>query len=320
MPKLAPTGVMHCDYCKTALVPTQGGVRLLAEREDRLDDPERPRLWAGGRRYVLLGRLARGASSDVFLARRDHRLTEQVVIKMLRAREDHDRLTHEHDVLQALQRATHRGSEHFTRLLPSPIAHGEARLGLHGHEGPRVVTVLGWASGFVHTFRDVREAYPSGVPATATVWLWKRVLETLAWLHEVGFVHGAILPEHLLVHARDHGVRLVGFSSAAPPGQPLSAFARDSEAFHPRAVWAGGGTSVAVDLCMSARSVLFALGADDLRVPSSVPLPLATLLRSVADDDAGGRRDAWALVGELDAAAKEAFGPPCYVPFAMPGW
>lgn len=320
LPKLAPTGVVHCDYCKTALVPTQGGVRLLAGRPEDLDDPERPRLWAGGRRYVLLGRLARGVSSDVFLARRDHRLGEQVVIKMLRAREDRDRLAHEYDVLQALQRATQRGSEHFTRLMPQPIAHGEGRLGLHGHEGPRVVTVLGFASGFVHTFRDVRAVYPSGVPATAAVWLWKRVLETLAWMHEVGFVHGAILPEHLLVHARDHGVRLVGLSSATAPGRPLSAFPREAEAFYSKATWDGGAASASLDLTMSARSLLFAVGADDGRVPSASPAPLAALLQSVAADDAGGRRDAWALVAELDAAAREAFGPPRYVPFAMPGW
>jgi len=239
---------------------------------------------------------------------------------MLRAHEDRDRLAHEHDVLRALQRATQRGSEHFTRLMPQPIAHGEGRLGLHGHEGPRLVTVLGWASGFVHTFRDVRAAYPSGVPATAAVWLWKRVLETLAWMHEVGFVHGAILPEHLLVHARDHGVRLVGFSSATSTGQPLSAFPRDAEAFYPRAAWEGGGVTASLDLSMSARCVLFALGADDRRVSRAVPPPLAALLQSVSADDADGRRDAWALVAELDAAAREAFGPPRYVPFAMPGW
>lgn len=239
---------------------------------------------------------------------------------MLRAREDHDRLAHEHDVLQALQRATQRGSEHFTRLLPPPIAHGEARLGLHGHEGPRVVTVLGWAPGFVHTFGDVRAAYPTGVPATAAVWLWKRVLETLAWMHEVGFIHGAILPEHLLVHARDHGVRLVGFSSATTTGRALSGFPPGAEGFYPKSTWEGGTASASSDLVMSARCVLFALGADDWQVPSTVPSPIAALLRSVAADDAGGRHDAWALVGELDAATREAFGPPRYVPFALPGW
>ena len=188
--------------------------------------------------------------------------------------------------------------------MPSPVAFGEARLGIHGTEGTRQVMVLGLASGFVHTFEGVRAAYPAGIPAGASIWLWKRVLESLAWLHGTGWVHGAVLPEHLLVHARDHGVRLVGFSCATRVGAPVK-------------VTAGGlvpgvEAQPAIDYAMSARAVQSLLAAP-------VPEPLQLLL-SRAADDAVSFADGWALIAEVDRVAREVFGPPQYVPFQMPGW
>lgn len=300
LPALAPTGVMHCSYCGVALVPTSGGVRLRQPPEQDLAEPGRSRLWVGGRRYLLDGRIAKGSSSDVFLARFDHRLTERVVVKMLRAGDDLDVFRHEWDVLQALQRATREGTAHFSRLMPAPVAFGEARLGVHGTEGTRQVMVLGLASGFVHTFDAVRAAYPTGIPPGASIWLWKRVLESLAWLHGAGFVHGAVLPEHLLVHARDHGVRLIGFSCAMHLGDRLKVSAGG--------VAPGTEAQPSLDFSMSAQAMQSLLGP-------SIPEPLQQLLWR-----AGTFSDGWALIAEVDRVARELFGPPKYVPFQMPGW
>lgn len=304
LPNLAPTGVMHCDYCGVALVPSTGGVRLMQADESDLPQPGRTRLWAGGRRYILDGRIAKGSSSDVFLGRFDHRLTEQVVIKLLRAQDDLDVFRHEWDVLGALQNATRDGTAHFSRLMPSPVAFGEARMGIRGTEGTRQVMVLGHASGFVHTFHDVRAAYSSGIPSGASIWLWKRVLESLAWLHGAGFVHCAVLPEHLLVHARDHGVRLIGFSCATRVGEKVKTAVRG--------LTPGVVAEPSIDLSMSARAVKEIL-------ESSVPEPLAKLLER-ATHDAASFADGWALIAEVDRVARECFGPPKYVPFHMPGW
>lgn len=301
LPQLAPTGVMHCDYCGVALVPSVGGVRLMQPPEGDLPEPGRTRLWAGGRRYVLEGRVAKGSSSDVFLARVDHRLSERVVLKLLRAADDLDVFRHEWDVLGALQRATRDGTAHFSRLMPAPVAFGEARVGVHGTEGTRQVMVLGLASGFVHSFTDVRAAYPSGIPPSAAIWLWKRVLESLAWLHGAGWVHCAVLPEHLLVHARDHGVRLIGFSCATRVGERVQVTAGG--------LTPGGIGQPSLDLAMSAKAV------EGLLVGASVPEPLQQLLSRAASFT-----DGWALLAEVDRVAQALFGPPRYVPFQMPGW
>ena len=112
------------------------------------------------------------------------------------------------------------------------------------------------------------------------------------------------MPEHLLVHARDHGVRVIGFSCATRIGDPVKVSAGGLSP--------GVKAQPAIDYAMSARAVQSLLGA-------SVPEPLQGLLDRVVDD-AVSFSDGWALIAEVDRVAGEVFGPPKYVPFAMPGW
>ncbi|WP_236519306.1 hypothetical protein [Sandaracinus amylolyticus] len=316
MPPPSATRARRCEYCAALLAPGPGGWQPAAHEacDEPLVDPARPRAWIGGARYALLGRLARGEGSDVFLARRDRRLTELVSIKALRAHGDRDLLEREQWVLESLENSRVAGAAHFTRLVPQRVAHGLARLGLHGDEGERRVSVMRWRSGFVHTMRDVLDAYPSGVSAETSVWMWKRILEQLGWTHRSGWVHGAVLPEHLIVHARDHGVVLVGWSRAARPGESLVALTEGAEDFYPSEAMNGVPVSTHTDLTMSARVMRKVLGSQ------SIPAPLAQLLETHARGDADMESDAWALKDRLDRVAREAFGPPRFVPFAMPGW
>jgi hypothetical protein len=292
LPPPSATRTTRCTYCSVLLAPLGGAWKAAPADapEEPLRDPHLPRFWLGGRRYAVLGRLARGDGGDVFLARRDSRLTEQVLVKVAKDDAGAARLEREQAVLDRLETSTVQGAAHFTRLLPQRAGYGIARLGMTGRDGERRVALMRWRSGFVHTWEDVRAAYPAGVAPEACVWLWKRVLELLGWVHRCGIEHADVTLSHLVVHARDHGVVIVGWAGARP----------------------GSG---AADLAASARAVLAVL-----KDASRAPTPLARLLEDHARLAPGVATDAWALKDELDAIAREVFGPPRFVPFAMPGW
>lgn len=258
----------------------------------------------------------------MFLARRDSRLTELVVLKVARALSDADLVAREFEVISELHGSEAQGAEHFSRLLPQPVMQGPVK-DLQGV--PRPAAVYRWRSGFQHTFVDVLAEYSGGVDPRAAVWMWKRTLELLGFVHRGGFVHGAVLPAHLLVHPRDHGVVLVGWSSAqrTSPSRPLVATSASARAFYPEALWSGGAPSPTTDLAMSARSMAYVLGGDPAtgKVPRGVPQPLAELVQLQSDPDhPRAAHDAWLLKERVDAAAREAFGPPRYVHFTLPGW
>jgi len=175
--------------------------------------------------------------------------------------------------------------------------------------------LLGWAPGFEHTFQDVRGARQAGVDPRASVWMWRRVLELLSFVHRSGLVHGAVLPQHLLVERGEHGVRLVGFSCASPPGEPLRTVCLPYERFYPPALLGGGPLRPEHDVAMSACAIAFVLGGDAGRLPRSVPAPLAELIDAAA---AGrGELDAWALRERIGAVAHQVFGPPAFCPLEI---
>ncbi len=316
---LGARGEIVCEYCRHALtgVPTAAGLRWQVG-EERPPDDGLSRVHVDGRTYAVLGRLASGDGSEVFLARRDKRLTEMVVIKALRARADADLLAREWSTLQALQQSEAQGWEFFRRMVPQPVAFGR----LEGRDAPSGhALVYRWRSGFLHTFEDVARHYERGVDPRAVVWMYKRALELLGWVHRSGRVHGALVPAHLLVHPRDHGVTVVGWGASVSASSPrVPAVLAHQRAYYPDALWTSRQASAATDLTMLARCVLRLLDGNlaTRTLPSTVPDVIATL---VADEAAGsGEDDAWALVERVSAAGRAAYGPPRYVPFTMPGW
>lgn len=322
MPPPPATRTQRCGYCAALLAPGPGGWQAapVNAQEEPILDPHRQRIWVGGHRYALYGRIAQGESSDVFLAQRDGRLTERVLVKLLRCDADQDLLDNERQVLESLGKSRAQGASYFTLMLPQHVDSGIARLGKRGDEGDRRASVLRWRSGFIHSMLDVFDAHSSGIMPESSVWMWKRMLETLGWVHKSGFVHGAILPQHTLVHARDHGIVFVGWSSAVPMGKPLVATNSALRAYYPDAVWQGAPASARTDLTMSARVLLKALGGSLDRAPSNVPEPLARLLEGHARGESRLPDDAWAVRDELDRIARQVFGPPKFIPFTMPGW
>ncbi|MEQ1503807.1 MAG: hypothetical protein ABMB14_16320 [Myxococcota bacterium] len=166
--------------------------------------------------------------------------------------------------------------------------------------------MYGWHSGFVHTLHDVEVAHPGGVDPRIAVWVLRRLLELLGLIHRAGWVHGAVVPPHVLVHPRDHGAMLVGFGGAARIGNPRPPIGRRWTD------WVDGPVaSPATDLGQAARCArgLASGGFAD---------PVAALVDGLAAGRFGG--SAWDAAEALRQASRAAYGPAAYNPLVMPGW
>ena len=303
--------VLVCRYCGSQNAPGGPAEPVPSSQPD----DERPRLAVAGRTYVIEGLLAKGDSSNVYRGRWVRRLGELVVLKVLRSLGDADLVQREFTVLERLRASSAQGAQHFVGRLPQPIGIGASR----DAPNARLVAVYGWHSGYQHTLEDVCQVHPRGVAGEVAVWLFKRQLELLGFAHRSGFVHGAVLPPHVLVHPRDHGAMLVGWSAASERsrGEPLKAVSRNWKRFYPDDVLAARSVTPATDIAMAARSVLAAVGAEGFDRAPSLPQALAGLLVEAAR---GLYDDAWSLVGAVEQVSLSCYGPPSYHPIQMPGW
>jgi serine/threonine protein kinase len=237
-------------------------------------------------------------------------------VKLLQDRKDIALFDNEWEALQILQRSDAPGADVFTTLIPQPVMHGDITNG--SFAGGRV-NIYRWTSGFYHTFEEVLQAYPQGIPPRASIWIWRRILEVLSFIHSSGMVHGAILPSHLLVQENEHGVHLVGYSAAVRFGEKPRITSSRFESYYPQSF---STLTAQLDLVMSARCMVAILGGDPATgsLPTSVPYRLADIIQriSLADPVNLKRKDAWTIREELGAIASEVYGAPQFIPIVMP--
>lgn len=305
--------IATCAHCGATVHLDQGVVSVArfreAHRSWRAPDAAlaHAAVTVDGDAWTRLVALAAGEISDVHLVQRQRWPGERCLLKLLRDPGDLPLFEQEWRALTRLAASRAPGAEVLARRLPRPV-----RFAPRPSAGAPAM-VLGWAPGFEHTFADVRRRLPGGVDPRAAVWMWRRILEVLAFVHRSGLVHGAVLPQHLLVERGEHGIRLVGFSCAAPAGEPLYAVCTAFEHMYPRALLDSARLQPEHDLAMSARAIGFVLGAEPYgRLPASVPSALVDLIGEVAGGRAAG--DAWSLREQLGALGRRLFGPPAFCP------
>lgn len=148
LPKRAALVKVVCEYCKSEVVLDRYVVKASEYHGaliDYLTIDDANKFEVAGVPYRLRGRLAVGHSSDVLLTERATRLSERVIIKVLRAAEDRALFEHEQAVLRDLERSTELGYDYSVTLLPQRVAFGQ---GLRTSETPALSAVFREPTGF----------------------------------------------------------------------------------------------------------------------------------------------------------------------------
>ncbi|GAB3824747.1 serine/threonine protein kinase [Dactylosporangium cerinum] len=164
----------------------------------------------------------------------------------------------------------------------------------------------------LHSLAEVAQRRPGGLDPRDAAWMWRRLLVALGLAHRAGVVHGAVLPEHVLIEPADHGVVLVDWCySTSEPGDRIPAIVPHRRDHYPAEVLARETAGPYTDLAMAARLMADLMGG---QAPQA--------LRRFADGCrlASPRQrpdDAWKLLGELDDLLHRLYGPRKFRPFTL---
>lgn len=298
LPRVALWRTVKCNSCGSLITKTESVVTRDSFRQawnrSRQESAKLDAVVCGGAGYQLLQRLGAGEISEVFLARRIGSQPLLATIKLSSASGSAAVYAREAQVSHELQLLDSDGAgAYFSRLLPEVIAQGV----VEGGNGKQAL-VLCHPTGYWGSLASLSDHFASGIDPRHAVWIWRRMLEVLSFVHKHGWCHGDIRPEHALVHPQDHGVRLIGWTSAKK---------------------GAGEKGKVTDLRRSARVVQVLLcGASGSNSPGSVPEGLAQLVTRAADNKDGScSQGAERLDALLQAEAEAAFGPPSYVALAI---
>ena len=250
--------------------------------------------------YTLTGLVANGSIADIYDA-------GDRVVKVARNAGDNDLLANEAKVLRELYPLAQPEVEFF-RYLPKLFD----SFTLRGKSGaPRAVNVISRRSGMV-TLAEVQKAYPDGLDFRDVVWMWKRCLSALGFIHNKGFVHGSMTADHILVHPTEHGAKIVDWCYAVKIGGKIKAADSKAKAIAPPELLEKRPASEGTDIWMLHKTIATMLNAD---APKKIH---AFINGCLIKNPALRPSDAFGLHEELSDLLFELVGKPQYRPLAMP--
>ncbi|MDA7418567.1 protein kinase family protein [Xenophilus arseniciresistens] len=301
--RMARWRTVVCSHCGAAVLrngqPTVERARFreawLRSRPAISTPAEDDIVWHG-QSFRILTSLGAGAHTRVLLAQRMGHPVWRVIFKLARHADDAG-LNAQAAALTALRASLQPGAAHFVPRLPTLLGTGPVQ-----HEGRRCAAlVMRQTPGYWGSAADLQSLRPAGIDARHAVWIWRRLLETLGFVHASGWTHGDVSLDHALLHPRDHGVMLIGWSKA-------------------KALGAGGDDRArARDIAQSAWLVRALLAGSTVQAPPlgpSTPPALAALLRQCCEAPLqAASQSATTLATSLGEAARADFGPPRFVRF-----
>jgi serine/threonine protein kinase len=242
--------------------------------------------------------------------------------KVARSSDDRDLLQNEATALKRLHGDTaEKKWQRHVPMLQESFAYEERGTS-------RQVTVTSLFEGFV-TLEAVATAFRRGVDPRHGVWIFRRLLMALGFAHDNHIVHGAVVPSHVMILPKAHGLVLVDWcyaSIADESGvQPaIKAIVEQYWSWYPEEVFAKQAPSPATDIAMAVRTIIYLMGGNPLtgELPMTIPRPLRAYLKGCLQTKQLMRpQNAWLLLEEFDGLL-ETMGAPYYprhfLTFAMP--
>lgn len=193
----------------------------------------------------------------------------ETLVKVSETPRDNDLLQQE---AAALKRLASDSGDEFARFYPTlvdsfQVADGKRRLRANA---------LGWMEGF-YNLDELRQYRPDGLDPLDAAWVWRRMVWALGGAHDIGLLHGAVLPQHVIVHPKMHGVLLVDwcYSTSGDGGTfpALKAIVGARRGWYSPNVLAGRELHAQSDLVMAARTMAWLLGGDpvSMTMPRRIP-------------------------------------------------
>lgn len=183
-----------------------------------------------------------------------------------------------------------------------------------------------WVNVFTHldgfySLKQVLARYPGGIDPRDMAWMFRRLLVVLGFAYEQQFVHGAIVPDHVMIHPEMHGLVLVDWSYSTMASMPQTLWSLEYTDWYPLGISPGkhhGDAKHELDLAMAARTMIYVLGGDPRygSVPHGLPKEYRPFFNALVSPAAMPAHP-WQIKEHFDDLLERLYGPRRFRPFSM---
>lgn len=185
------------------------------------------------------------------------------------------------------------------------------------------VNVFRYTPGYV-SLKTIHDAYPKGLDPKDAAWIWRRLIAQALAAETIGVVHGAIVPDHVLVHPDTHEPLHLGWVHSVERPQErqarLTTVIDRWRDWYPKEIFAREIPSLQTDLYMVGKTMIYLAGGDVARnrFPRHYPQIMKDTVAQLIEDDARDRpRDGHALLREFTTGIRGLWGT-AFRPLRLP--
>ena len=152
------------------------------------------------------------------------------------------------------------------------------------------VLVTPYADGFM-SLKDIKEFYPRGLNPKDVAWIWRRVITEALAASMIGVVHGAIVPDHILVHPITHNPLHIGWANSViepiKNNTHIITISNDWNEWYPKEVFKRGIASQQIDIYMAGKTLIYLLGGNVAKntYPITTPNEIGKIIHWCTDED-----------------------------------
>jgi serine/threonine protein kinase len=157
------------------------------------------------------------------------------------------------------------------------------------------------------SLEDVINKYPNGIDPKDMAWMFKRCLLALDFIHSENIVHGAVLPQHILLNLERHSILLIDFVLSGNIGSIPKAIDSKYQDYYHDKVLRKEKLSKDIDVYMLGETMIKLLGGDikNKTMPDSVPAEIKKVIKACTL----GIDDAFLVHEEFGSLIKKLWGP-----------
>lgn len=247
---------------------------------------------SGERSYNLTRILGIGDIADVHLGICDG---QEYVIKISRVPEGVEMLDQEQTAVGKMMKDA--GITNYVQYIPRFIESFLVRDKIQ-----KRINVYKYQPGF-YTLEEVHAKFPRGLEEKHLAWIFKRLLVATGFAHRCGIIHGSILPCHIQINAKNHGLQLIGWGQSVGMGGKITSGPSNYMNWFPDEVKKKRKASSSTDIFMAAKCMVYLAGGDPAKSHETPTLQpkMARFIRSCLMEGQSMRpEDAWVLHDEFN--------------------
>lgn len=228
----------------------------------------------------------------------------EYLLKITRVSGGEQLLAKEFSLLELLQKQS--GEHVYSEYFPKPVESFRHK--------KQHINAYTFNEGY-YTAEQILDRHHKGLDGKHLGWMFNRVLEALGFVHQQGWIHGAVLPPHLLFHAENHGLILAGWIHAEKANTQIKVVPERYKDWYPPECKKKHPATPSVDMYLAAKSLIYLAGGDPVSnsLPEHIPPKMARFIKGCLLESPSMRsQSAWEVRQEFGQILEALYGPPAF--------